>query len=335
MLYRLESIKKRFGQRTVLDLARLELPPGGVSALLGPNGAGKTTLLEILAFLSPPSAGGLWFQGRKVDFKGNRLGRLRRQVVLVQQHPIMFTVSVQGNLSFPLKIRRTAPAAMAKTIDELLELVDLAAFKKAPAHRLSGGETQRLAIARALACSPQVILFDEPTANVDVENQIAIERLIGEISARQGVSVIFTTHNMDQAARLAQDIVFLYEGKLAQSTYENIFSGNIEKDRQGGPYCALGESFRLYCPGAAPGPVRLSLDPNRIEMAPPGGPKPPQGAMEGRLLQLTAQKERVRALVDIGLPLYVHLPAEKFADLDLSVGARVWLSFPSGAVQIL
>jgi tungstate transport system ATP-binding protein len=96
-------------------------------------------------------------------------------------------------------------------------------FGHARAHKLSSGETQRVSIARALACFPEVILLDEPTANVDVENQIAIERIIREINRTKSISVVFTTHNMIQASRLADETVFLYEGKVARSIYENIF----------------------------------------------------------------------------------------------------------------
>ena len=165
MLYELNNLKRIYGKRTVLDLPHISIEAGRIVGLLGPNGAGKTTLLEIFAFLAEPTSGEVWFRGKKVDHENNRLQDLRRRVVIVQQHPIMFTVTVEKNLEFPLNIRKVPKQRREEVIDELLDLVGMRDFKYARAHNLSGGETQRIAIARALACSPEVILFDEPLVN--------------------------------------------------------------------------------------------------------------------------------------------------------------------------
>ncbi|MGD9033249.1 MAG: ABC transporter ATP-binding protein, partial [Desulfobacteraceae bacterium] len=172
MLYELYNLRKIYDGRPVLDLENLSLEKGKVLGLLGPNGAGKTTLLQILGFLLDPSAGDLRFENKSVDFAGASLMALRRRVVLVQQQPILFTSTVSKNVEFPLKIRDIPKERRNRVVEELLDLVGMGAFRAARAHKLSGGETQRVAMARALACSPEVILLDEPTANVDVENQI-------------------------------------------------------------------------------------------------------------------------------------------------------------------
>ncbi len=248
MLYKLKNLKKTYDQRTVLDLDRLCLERNRVIALLGPNGAGKTTLLEILAFLVRPNSGDIWFDSEKVNFIRGKLMALRKQVVLVQQQPILFSTTVFKNVEFPLKIRNTSKKKRERIVGELLALVGMEMFRHAIAHKLSGGETQRVAIARALACSPEVILMDEPTASVDVENQIIIEGIIREINRKKHISVIFTTHNLIQASRLADETVFLYEGRVAQSIYENIFSGRIEVGRKGDNYCVLQNGLRLRVP---------------------------------------------------------------------------------------
>ncbi|MBC8461137.1 MAG: ATP-binding cassette domain-containing protein [Deltaproteobacteria bacterium] len=334
MLYELKNLKKTYDQRHVLDLDGLRLEKDKVLGLLGPNGAGKTTLLEILAFLARPSSGEIWFEREKVDFSSGKLVDLRRKVVMVEQQPILFTTTVSKNVEFPLKIRNTSKKKRERIVGELLALVGMEMFRHAIAHKLSGGETQRVAIARALACSPAVILMDEPTASVDVENQITIERIIREINREKRISVIFTTHNMIQASRLADEIVFLYEGRIARSIYENIFSGRIEVSEKGGEYCVLQNGLKLRVPSQKAGPIRISIDPNTLRVS-KGIDDPSQdNTFNGTLTQLSIEKDKVRALVDVGIPLSVLIPKEKFKDLQLSVGEEVRITCPQESIDI-
>lgn len=334
MLYKLKRLKKVYNHRTVLDIEDLTLEKGQITGLLGPNGAGKTTLLKILTFILEPTSGEIRFKGERVDFSGGRLIDLRRKVVLVQQQPILFTSTVANNVAFPLRIRKIEKTERERLVLELLELVGMLAFRDAMAHRLSGGETQRVAIARALACSPEVILMDEPTANVDVENQIVIERIIGEINQKREISVIFTTHNMIQASRLAEKTVFLFEGRVARSTYENIFSGFIEEDEKGEKTCILQGGLKLHVKNGKPGPVRISIDPERIEITQGDGGLSPKNAFTGRLIQLTDEHSRVRALMDVGIMLSLLIPKKRLDDLDIRVGMKVGVRCPESSVEV-
>ena len=334
MLYQLKNIQKNYGLRTVLDLEELFLEEGKILGLLGPNGAGKTTLLEILGFLKAPTSGEIWFTDKKVDFGTNSLINLRRKVVLVYQHPILFTTTVYKNMEFPLAVRKTPKAKREKTIDELLDLVGMREFKYTLAHRLSGGETQRIAIARALACFPDVILLDEPTVNVDVENQIAIERIIQDIN-QKGISVIVTTHDMIQASRLAKGIVFLFEGKLARSIYENIFSGRIEETENGSKYCVIQNRLKLAVQTRKQGTVRIAIDPSAVEIGRDLNDAHKDNIFKGRLVQLTDEEGRVRALVDVGIPLSVLIPKEKFRTLSPAMGESIWLTCPPQSIEVI
>ncbi len=334
MLYELKNLKKIYDQRTVLDLDRLCLERNRVIALLGPNGAGKTTLLEILAFLTRPDSGDIWFDSEKVNFTRGNLMALRKKVVLVQQQPILFSTTVFKNVEFPLKIRNTSKKKRERIVGELLALVGMEMFRHAIAHKLSGGETQRVAIARALACSPEVILMDEPTASVDVENQIIIEGIIREINRKKHISVIFTTHNLIQASRLADETVFLYEGRVAQSIYENIFSGRIEVGRKGDNYCVLQNGLRLRVPSKKAGPIRISIDPSTLRVSKRRDGPSEDNTFKGTLNQLSSEQGRVRALVDVGIPLSVLIPKEEFIDLQLDVGEEVWLTCPAESIEV-
>jgi tungstate transport system ATP-binding protein len=334
MIYELKNLKKIYDGRTVLDLKRLSLEKGKVLGLLGPNGAGKTTLLEVLAFLSAPSFGEVLFKGEKVDFSNGNLMDLRRKVVLVQQQPILFTSSVSKNVEFPLRIRKMPKKKRDRIVEELLGLVGMSSFRYAKAHRLSGGETQRVAIARALACFPEVILLDEPTSNVDVENQVAIEQIIAEINRVKGISVIFTTHNMLQASKLAQATVFLYEGKVAESIYENIFSGCIEKDEAGLKICVIHNGPRLRVRSNKSGSIRISINPSAVRISLDEGESSQENTLRGKLIQLTVEQGRVRALVDVGIPLSAMISREALGDLHLSLGKDVFLTCPVEGIEV-
>jgi tungstate transport system ATP-binding protein len=334
MLYELINLKKIYGQRTVLDLPALSLEEGRIIALLGPNGAGKTTLLDILAFLSPPTSGEVRFRGKRVDFKSNGRLDLRRRVVLVQQHPIMFSTTVARNVKFPLQIRKVPKSGQEQVVEGLLHLVGMREFIGAKGQTLSGGETQRVAIARALACSPEVILFDEPTASVDVENQIAIEGVIQEISRRQGISVIFTTHDMVQASRLAHETVFLFEGKPTSST-ENIFSGRVEAADNGNSVCVLGTNLRLLVRAGAVGSVRVSIDPRSVRVARDLRDPGPINTFAGRLVQLTDEGSRIRARVDAGIPLSILISKEEFSLARPGLGEIVSVTIPPEAIELI
>jgi tungstate transport system ATP-binding protein len=335
MLYELKKLKKTYGERTVLDLEELSLEEGKVLGILGPNGAGKTTLLEILAFLQPPTSGEIRFNGSRVDFSTNSLISLRRKVVIVGQHPIMFTTTVCKNLEFPLGIRKLPKSKREGIIDDLLQLVGMRPFREARGHKLSGGETQRIAIARALACAPKVILFDEPTANVDVENQIAIERIISEINREKGISVIFTTHDIIQASRLADDTIFLYDGNITHSTYENIFNGRIEVAEDGSKLCLVQDRLSLTVRTQKDGPVRIFIDPTLVRITSNQSEVARENTFCGRLIQLTDEQNRIRALVDVGIPLSVLIPREQFREVYLGPGESVCLTCPPESIEFI
>lgn len=208
-LYRLSKLVKRFGQREVLCLPWLAIPEGGITALLGANGAGKTTLLRILSFLDAPSSGQVSFRGQRVRYTERELRPLRREVIMVDQHPILFSTTVGKNVEYGLRIRKVAAAERDRRVDEALEMVGMRAYRRERAVNLSGGETQRVALARVLALRPRVLLCDEPTASVDAVNQVIISELLAELSSAGGMTIVLTTHDHDMAAALAAHTIAL------------------------------------------------------------------------------------------------------------------------------
>jgi tungstate transport system ATP-binding protein len=333
ILYQLKNLVKAYDGRVVLDLKRLFLEKGKVIGLLGPNGAGKTTLLEILAFLLPPTSGEIWFKQEKAHLNVGKLMKLRRKVVLVQQQPLLFTTTVFKNVEFPLKVRKTPKGKRSRMVDELLDLVDMRSFRDADAHKLSGGQTQRVAIARALACSPEVVLLDEPMSSVDVENQVTLARIIHEISRQRGMSVVFTSHDVVQTSRLADDSIFLLDGKVAKSAYENIFSARIETGTGDHKFCTLPNGLQLKIKSEKTGPIRISIAPGELRLS-PNTPKRSENTVKGKIVQLNEERIHVRALVDAEVPLNVLIPKESFNRYDTGIGDDVWVTCPVESIDI-
>jgi tungstate transport system ATP-binding protein len=336
--FSLEGLLKTYGGRKVLDIDRLEIAEGGVHALLGPNGAGKTTLFEILAFLEHPTAGNLRYRSRPVTFSENCLRSLRREVLMVSQNPVMFSTSVFRNVEFGLRIRKVSRAERERKVFEALDLVGMKDFAAAEAHHLSGGETQRLSIARALALAPRVLLCDEPTANVDVENRAVILGLLRQMNRERGMTVLFTTHDRFQAEGLAQNILALDRGRVVEGGDDNIFSGRAGGEGGSLRSILLTGGLTLSSPRSSgpsvEGPVRITVDPRRIGL---NGTTPKAGekVISGRVRQVMEGNGHIRVVVDAGLWFTVAVPPETYRDQGICVGQKVGIVIPPEAVRIL
>jgi tungstate transport system ATP-binding protein len=334
-LFEVKDLTKVYGSRTVLDIPELCIEKGKVYGLLGPNGSGKTTLLEILGFLSRPTTGLIVYNAKKVHFLEVHLQEARKEVVMVGQQPILFTTSVYKNVEFGLKVRKVPRARRERVVHEVLDLVGMRDYVDARAHKLSGGETQRVAIARALACSPQAILFDEPTANVDVENQIIIERILKDINSEKGISVIFATHDRIQATRLSDRMLFLFQGKPASSIYENLFSGSVGTDADGNTYCLIHDKLKLNVRTHKTGEIKISIEPRMIKVFQIEDQRGGDQTFAGQVMQLTDEGGDVRALIDIGIPISVLLGRNVYKQTPILTGQRVAVVCPPESVEIM
>ncbi len=340
-LFSLEKVTKVFGHKKVLDIDKLDFAKGVTYALLGPNGAGKTTLLEILAFLSFPSSGHMRFRENEVSFSSRELEALRKRVVMVHQQPVLFSTTVYKNVEFGLKVRGVSGKQRREIVARCLETVGMRHAAHSYAKTLSGGEKQRVAIARALACSPEALLLDEPTASVDPENQVVIERIIAEINALKGISVIFTTHDIRQAGKAAGRIVYLYEGRALSSPLENIFSAVLEGDGTGQARCLLKGGIQFKVNTQVRGEAKISIDPRRILLRRGERCEQDGSIFEGRVTGLDThgisadgEEPGIRVEVEIGVPVSVFMEREKAKKIGVFVGDRVLVKIPNEAIRI-
>jgi len=195
------------GAVTVLDRVSITIAPGAPTVVIGPNGSGKTTLLRAAMGLIPVSSGKITWGALEQSPPTQR--------AIVFQRPVMLRRSAADNIRYGLEMAGVPRAERDRRIDELLSLVGLSGLEHRPARRLSGGEQQRLALARALARNPAVLFLDEPTASLDPAATKAIEDIVRNVSAG-GVKVVMATHDLGEAKRLAGEIVLLHRGRVIE-----------------------------------------------------------------------------------------------------------------------
>jgi tungstate transport system ATP-binding protein len=213
----LEAVTFSTGGVTILNEVSLALAAGSPTVLIGPNGAGKTTLLRLIMGLIPPSSGRVTWGGREHAASTHR--------AIVFQRPAMLRRSAAGNIRYALAAAGVPRAGRAAHLDELSALVGLGGIGGRPARKLSGGEQQRLALARALAKEPQVLFLDEPTASLDPAASKAVEDVIRAVTAR-GIKVVMATHDLGSARRLAGDVVLLHRGRIVETADAAAFFAN-------------------------------------------------------------------------------------------------------------
>ena len=192
--------------RTIIDRISAVIGAGPRTVILGPNGAGKSVLMRLCHGLLKPTSG-------SITWRGDNGGRQRQAMVF--QRPVMLRRSAQANVVYGMKLAGFSPRERELRAHDVLEAVGLSHLADRPARTLSGGEQQRIALARAWALNPEVLFLDEPTANLDPGASRDIESIIAQIHA-SGTKIIMTTHNLGQARRLGAEILFLHQGRLVE-----------------------------------------------------------------------------------------------------------------------
>jgi tungstate transport system ATP-binding protein len=221
-LYRLEGLRHGYGGAPVLRIDGLEVAAGETLCLVGPTGAGKSTLLRLLAGLERPAGGRLCFAGHRLDERDLPLQDQRR-ITLVFQRPLLLTGTVRANVEYGLRLR--GQGRQADRVQATLNNLGLHGLADRDARTLSGGETQLVALARALVLEPEVLLLDEPTAHLDPARVVLVEDAVRVFRSRQAATVVWATHNLFQARRAAHRLALLLDGRLVEAAPTEAFFG--------------------------------------------------------------------------------------------------------------
>ena len=339
MLFDISDLTKTFSDRTVLDVPALALRKGEIYGLQGPNGAGKTTLLNILAFLEAPTTGMVTYKSEPVRYSETILQPLRKEVILVDQLPLLFTTTVFKNLEFGLKIRGFQKKERKRRIMKGLDMVGMGDFVHAPAHQLSGGETQRVALAARLVLKPEILLLDEPTANVDVASAQQIKEAALMARREWNTTLIIASHDRDWLYDVCDEVMHLFKGRLFGTGRENVIFGPWRPHNDSLWEKKLPDGQRLRVSEPPESDAMALIKPTSITRATDTKlDDSGENVLEGIVSRLTLEKSRseIVATILIGnLPLTLTLSQQKTQQENLYPGQRVYLYYSPKSVKWL
>ena len=349
------DLYQRYGGRDILKNINIQVERGEVFALIGPTGAGKTTLLRLFDLLDPPTSGRIYFDGIDVTESGRKKVEARRRMAFVLQKPIVFNRSVYENIAYGLKLRGIKKDSVRQRVEDILGTVGLSADKSRNARTLSGGEVQRVAIARAIVSQPELLLLDEPTANLDPISASKIEDLITTIRRQNNVTIVMATHDMSQGQRLADRVAVLLDGAIQQAGdwrevfssprskevarfvgAENILEGVIASNQDGVVTidvggglieaisdCGVGE--RVY---AFIRPEDITLFLSRVSSS-------ARNSFTGKITRIVSSGPLRRIEMDCGFPLTVLVTQRSTEEMELKEGKQVYAAFKATAIHVI
>jgi len=348
-LLSLHEITKRYREVTALSNVSLDVLEGGLLAVIGPNGAGKTTLLKIMAGIEKPSEGKIIYKGE--DALKNP-DMLRRNCTMVFQKTVMFNTTVFNNLAYGLKIRNLPKDEVKARISEALELVKLEGYENRQAKKLSGGEQQRVALARALVLRPQLLLLDEPTANLDPKTTSIIEEAINYANRKLKTTIVVATHNMFQVQKIAKRAVLLLNGQIAEkgtveeiflkpsltmasfTGFENVFVGYARPTGQGTAVIEFGDGLEIEAAIEKKGKVTVYVRPEDIIISKVPLKSSARNILKGRIIEISDSGQTVRVKVNVGKIIVSQITRRSFEEMKLNIGKEVFLTFKSSSVHV-
>ena len=322
-----------YGEATILDLPEVDFEAGRIHVLVGPNGAGKTTLLRLVSGLERPTTGSVSVMGSDLlSLTGSDRLNLMRRMTFCFQKPYLFSATVQGNIEYGLYLRRIGLPEIRQRVDSVLNTLNLQHLRHRHARTLSAGETQRVSLARALVLEPELVLLDEPIANVDSQNVPAVEGAAADLHKR-GATVIVATHAVEQAYRFSANVVRLEHGRPAPPEIENILEGEITTQNDLA-ILSLAGGLEVVVSSDKRGPARASVSPTAVIVSSEQVHSSARNSLPGRVTALTEHEGGVSITVDVGTPLVARITHKSFSDLHITLGSQVYLTFKASAVTV-
>ena len=349
------DLEQRAGPAVLLNRVNLSVEKGEIFAIIGPTGAGKTTLLRLINLLDRPSAGDIYFNGEKITDSSRNVIQVRRRMAMVFQKPAVFNSTVYENVAYPLKVRGDHGKAGRSVVYDLLDTIGLGGYAKRKAKTLSGGEAQRVALARAVVTKPDLLLLDEPTANLDPGTVKMIEELVMQFNRDRGLTVIMSTHDMQQAQRVAGRVGVLMKGELVQVGrpddifyspgnagiagfvgMRNLLKGNVVRNGSGIAVMEVnGREIEAVSDLPAGSAVEIYIRPEDVVLSLPAPAGSARNNLRCTIRSLAANGPLCTVIADCGFPLEALVTGRSAAEMGLIPGQEVYASFKAAAVRVL
>jgi tungstate transport system ATP-binding protein len=345
----------RRGEAMALQAATLEVQEGEVLAIIGPNGAGKSTLLLALARLIKPEGGRIRFRGQPLESISELA--YRRRIGLVLQEPLLLDTSVYENVAAGLKFRHLPRPEIEQRCTFWLERLGALHLKSRAARRLSGGEAQRVSLARAFALQPDLLMLDEPFSALDAPTRQSLRQDLHDVLATTAVTSIFITHDLDEALLLGDRVAVLLNGRLRQvGPPQEVFAAPADEDvaafvgvetivpgqvlsSQEGQVIVNADGMHLEAVGEleAGRPVLFCLRPEDITIWPEGEipPSSARNRLPGQIVRMLPQGPLVRVTLDCGFPLVALITRASANEMRLAEEQKVTASFKATAAHLI
>ena len=336
----LDGVTRSYGSGNALSNIALNIKEGETLGIVGESGAGKTTLLRLLAGLDLHTSGKYTWRGKPVDHVS--AAELRREATMIFQHPLFIRGSVYQNVAYGLTLRNIPSEEIERRVADTLTKVRLKGFETRDARRISGGEQQRVSLARALVLDPKTLLLDEPTANLDSENASIISDVIaGEAGAR---TIIIASHDLARVGRLAERVIEIEKGRivaeggvevLASNRFStNVFSG-VCSDVNGESDVDVGDGVSIACAASQKGRVVVRVRPEDIIVSKTPMESSARNNFLGRVVGIEENGTIIRLRIDAGRVFTAHITRRTLSEMGLNIGSEVYISFKASAVELL
>jgi tungstate transport system ATP-binding protein len=355
---RFENLRQVYDGRVVLDIPELTVNEKEIFAVIGPNGSGKSSLLRLVDLLEEPAGGDIAYWDEIRLSALNREGRkaLARQMAMVFQEPLLFRRSVSANVSYGLKARGIRGEEAAGHIKETLSLLGLEGFEERFAPTLSGGEAQKVSLARALAVQPRLLLLDEPFASLDLPTKQALRKEISSLLRRLEITAIYVTHDHLEALEMADRIAVIIDGRIQQVgtpveifAYpatrevadfigaETLLEGEVTGTREGIASVSVdGSVLEVMSDLPSGSRVLLMIHPEEVTlMGCEEADTSARNRFTGTVTEMTLLGALVKAKLDCGFPLVSYITRTSQEEMGIELGVRVCGAFKATAVHVI
>ncbi len=342
-------IYEKEGKR-ILSIPGFTVNSGETLVVLGPNGAGKSTLLKLLGLIEKPHQGMISWKGSPITPPLARI--VRRSIAMVLQEPFLFDMTVRDNIAYGLRIRKTPPPVIEEKVYAIMAQLGITHLQKRSPRGLSGGESHRVSLARALVLEPELLLLDEPFNSLDTPAREEQQHFLKELLSRAAITAVYVTHDRKEAFTMAHTMALLMNGRVAQAGspaelftgpltseiasfmgFETIARGAYDGGAPGDTITVEGRQIRASMHNGSSGHVFICIRAEEVELS--TQPRVGMNNLTATVLSATNMGNCCRVKVDAGFPLTALVPVYDSEELDLAVGQGIIASFAPRSVHII